>query len=144
MFIEWNDTYNINVAEVDQQHQRLFDLINELHEAMTESRVQPEATTTVHELTTMTDVLEELMDYTSYHFSTEEGHMTTRAYPEYGVHKSAHGQFIERVQALQRDFDSGRALHSMEIAEFIRDWWQRHILVVDKKLGVFLNEKGLT
>ena len=144
MFIQWDDTYSINVAKVDQQHQRLFELINELHTAVTKSRVQPETTTVVRELATMATVLSELMDYTSDHFSTEENYMVTHAYPEYDVHRIAHGRFTERVQAFQRDFDDGRALRSMEIVEFIKDWWQRHILVVDKKLGVFLNEKGQT
>jgi len=98
----------------------------------------------VHEMATMADVLEELMDYTSYHFLTEENYMVEYAYPEYDVQRTAHGQFIERVEAFQRDFDNGRAVHSMEIVEFIRDWWLSHILVLDKTLGVFLTEKGLT
>ena len=142
--VQWNDTYSINVAEVDRQHQQLFDLINELHEAMTEGRVRHTMATVVHELDTMATVLKELMDYTSYHFSTEEGYMVEHAYPERDVHKAAHAVFIERVQAFQQDFDGGQALYSVEIVEFIRDWWRSHILVVDKKLGAFLNERGLT
>ena len=143
-FVQWNDTYSINVAEVDRQHQQLFDLINELHEAMMEERTRHTMATVVHELDTMATVLKELMDYTSYHFSTEENYMVEHAYPECDVHKAAHSQFIERVQAFKQDFDGGQALHSVEIVEFIRDWWRSHILVVDKKLGAFLNEKGLT
>ena len=144
MFIQWNDTYSINVTKVDQQHRRLFDLINELHSAVMEGRGQPQTTTVAGELATMATVLRELIGYTSDHFVMEEGYMVTHAYPEYDVHKTAHGQFTERVQAFQRDFDDGRAVRSMEIVEFIKEWWQRHILVVDKKLGVFLNEKGQT
>lgn len=143
-FIEWNDDYSINLAEVDRQHQQLFNLINELHEAMMAGRIECTMTTVVHELATMVTVLKELMNYTSYHFSTEENYMVAHAYPECDAHRGAHRQFVERVQAFKRDFDDGQALHPVEIVEFIRDWWRSHILVVDKKLGAFLNEKGLT
>ena len=143
-FVQWSDAYSINVAEVDRQHQQLFDLINELHEAMTEARIERTMTTVVRELGTMATVLRELMDYTSRHFSMEQNHMVAHGYPEYAAHKNAHMQFTERVQAFKRDFDGGQALRSMEIVEFIGDWWQRHIIGVDKKLGAFLNEKGLT
>ena len=67
-FIEWNDDYSINLAEVDRQHQQLFNLINELHEAMMAGRIECTMTTVVHELATMVTVLKELMNYTSYHF----------------------------------------------------------------------------
>jgi len=143
-FIEWNDDYRITFAELDEQHRQLFDLINKMYEAMMAGRSERTMTTVVHEMATMADVLEELMDYTSYHFLTEENYMVEYAYPEYDVQRTAHGQFIERVEAFQRDFDNGRAVHSMEIVEFIRDWWLSHILVLDKTLGVFLTEKGLT
>ena len=31
--LEWNESFSVNVAELDQQHQKLFDLINLLYEA---------------------------------------------------------------------------------------------------------------
>ena len=36
-FVEWSDEkYAIGVARVDEQHRRLFELLNELHDAMQE------------------------------------------------------------------------------------------------------------
>lgn len=142
-FIQWSEEYSVNVAEVDEQHRRLFDLINELHEAMADTRAQYTMATVVHEVETIGTVLNEMMDYVSYHFSMEENHMVAHGYPEYAVHYTAHRQFNAKVKAFMRGFDDGKAIFSAEIVEFIRDWWRRHILVVDKRLGVFLNEKGL-
>lgn len=143
-FVQWDDAYSINVTEVDRQHQQLFDLINELHEAMTDGRARHTVAAVVHEMQTMATTLKQLMDYTSYHFSTEETYMVEHAYPERDEHMAAHAHFIERVHAFKQDFDCGEALHPVEIVEVIRDWWQSHILVVDKRLGAFLNERGLT
>ena len=36
--IEWNDEYSVKVKEIDQQHMKLVNLINELHLAMKEAR----------------------------------------------------------------------------------------------------------
>jgi hemerythrin len=32
--IEWADALSVNVKEIDDQHKRLIDLINNLHDAM--------------------------------------------------------------------------------------------------------------
>ena len=163
-FIRWNDFYGINVAEIDQQHQRLFDLINELyeahhgpdnchdpgpgspdHRAAANPRGQPETVgSVVDELETMLAVLDELIDYTTYHFSAEEEHMVAYGYPVHGPHKAAHNHFVEKIQAFRRDFDEGRAVQPMEILHFLAGWLKQHILGTDKALGKFLNKKGMT
>ena len=143
MFFEWDDSYSVGVAKIDRQHRRLIGLINELYEAMQQGHGPNTLTSTVNELETMVSVLDELMDYSYYHFSTEEEYMIEYAYPEYDEHKRAHGRFVERIQAFKRDFDEGKALLSMEIVQFLQDWWKKHIVDVDKKYGPFFNEKGL-
>ena len=32
--VKWNDSYSVQNVAMDKQHQHLFDLINELHDAM--------------------------------------------------------------------------------------------------------------
>lgn len=143
-FFEWDESYSVKVQEIDRQHQRLIELINQLHEAMKEGNRRKTMASAVDELDTMAAVLDELKDYASHHFSTEEGYMLEYGYPEYAPHKELHGQFADRVQTFQQDFNQGQALFSVEILEFIKDWWRQHILNVDKKYAPFFNEKGLT
>ena len=33
-FFEWNDTYSVQVREIDSQHKKLFEITNHFHEAM--------------------------------------------------------------------------------------------------------------
>ena len=71
-FIDWADSYSVNVAEMDKQHQQLVSLINELHRAMMAARVESTLETVADEVASMGKTLQELIDYTSYHFATEE------------------------------------------------------------------------
>jgi hemerythrin len=142
-FFEWNSIYSVNVREVDQQHRRLIDLINELHEAMTEDCEQHTFASAVNEVDALGSMLEGLMDYAAHHFTTEETLMRQHDYPGYEAHSKAHSDFVDRVNRYKRDFEEGRALPSTKLVQFAKDWLTGHIQAVDKRLGVFLNEKGI-
>ena len=143
-FCEWDDSYSIKVPEADEQHQRLFDLINQLHEGMTDNDGRATTEAAVDEMGTIAAVLDELIRYTSYHFSTEEKYMLDRAYPAYASHKAAHGHFIERVRTFKRDYEEGRSLRSIEIIQFLKDWLENHIRTMDREFGTFVNKEGQT
>ena len=36
--MEWDDSFSVKVAEIDSQHQKLFELINSLYDAMKEGK----------------------------------------------------------------------------------------------------------
>jgi hemerythrin len=139
VFCEWDDSYSVEVPEADQQHRWLFALINELHEATTNTGREATIDSTVDEMGTIAAVLDELMRYTVHHFSTEESYMLACAYPERAVHQAAHQHFVERVRSFKRDFDNGEAVCSVAIIHFLRDWLDNHIRTLDKQLGVFLS-----
>jgi hemerythrin len=42
----WNDSYSVKVAMCDQQHKKLFEIINELAEAMRQGKGQQAVTKT--------------------------------------------------------------------------------------------------
>ena len=133
MLFEWDQKYSVNVREIDQQHMKLFELINELHEAMRVGQGRE----------VMSQTLQGLVDYTKYHFSTEERYMTLYGYPEYANHKSEHRVFVDKVLEFQREFESGSLLLSLEVMDFLKNWLSRHILVNDKKYAPLFNDKGL-
>jgi hemerythrin len=140
-FCEWDHSYSVSVPEADRQHQRLFGLINQLHESMTKTQQEATVDSAIDELDTIESVLGDLVDYTEHHFSTEETYMLEHAYPAYAAHKVAHEHFVERVRAFQRDFEQGGALCSIEIIRFLKDWLENHIRTRDKELGAFLSAR---
>ncbi len=131
--IKWNNELETKIEEIDSQHKKLIQIINKLYTAMLEKKAK----------NILKDIIGELIDYTKYHFSTEENYMEKYNYPGYLNHKSQHGFFVRKVNEFQEKFKSGSATLSIEILNFLKDWLVNHIKVVDKELGKFLIEKGV-
>jgi hemerythrin len=88
-------------------------------------------------------VLQELIQYVNTHFKTEEDYMVKYSYPEYEAHRYEHEKLTDEIKRFYEDFNAGRALLTIQIMNFLRNWLMDHIVVKDKKFGKFLNEKGM-
>ena len=131
--MKWNNELSVNIKEIDDQHKRLIDLINILHDAML-ARKGKEA---------LGNTLDELAAYTVYHFSTEEKYMKRYNYPDYLVHKNQHDAFINKIESVGKEFQEGKLGISIELMNFLRDWVKNHILVSDKKYSELFTQNGL-
>jgi hemerythrin-like metal-binding protein len=125
--------FSVGVNEIDNQHKKLIDLINQLNDAMHAGKGAE----------ILGKVLSELVNYTVYHFNYEESLMAQHHYDDTPAHKLEHKKFIETVGAFKQKFDSGNAVISVEIMNFLRDWLTNHIMKTDKKLGQGLVKAGV-
>lgn len=124
----WEARFETGIREIDDQHKRLIWLINDLHEAMKEGRGRE----------TISFILAKLLDYSIYHFRTEEGLMEGSDYPFSAEHIKQHAEFILKVQDLSKRFDSGEFMITVETNEFLKEWLTGHILGTDKEMAPFL------
>lgn len=131
--ISWNESLSVNVQEIDQQHQKLIGMINELYDAMKEGKGN----------TVLDKVITELIDYTTSHFTTEEKYFEKYSYPRAASHKLEHADFIKKVSSFQEQYRAGQTGLSIEIITFLSNWLKNHIQIVDKQYTPFFNEKGL-
>jgi hemerythrin len=132
-YLEWSEDLRVGVADVDQQHQRLVAMVNELHTAMREG----------HGKDILGSIIAGLVDYTVVHFSTEERYFDAFVYPDTAAHEAQHEGFVERVADFQRGFDEGRLMLSIDVLDFLSTWLVEHIMVSDRAFGPFLNERGV-
>ena len=132
--IQWSSAVSVNVKKFDDQHKKLVDLVNQLHDAMKVG--QGSAVLGV--------VLQSLISYTGTHFADEEQMMKAHAYPDFAKHKAEHDKLVSQVLELQGKFQNGTAMITMNVLTFLKDWLVTHIQGEDKKYGVFFNAKGLT
>jgi hemerythrin len=89
--VSWNEFYRVKVGRCDEDHKKLFSLINTWHDAMSTGR----GTVVVRQ------VVKKLADYTQYHFSAEEAMMEKTKHPALPAHRLPHREFSSQVKQFQ-------------------------------------------
>lgn len=131
--IDWSPTYSVKVKKFDDQHKKLVDMINQLHDAMKSGQGN----------TMIGVVLQSLVAYTGSHFADEIKQMQAHGYPDLVKHQAEHEKFVKQVVDFQKKFQDGSAMLTMSVLSFLKDWLVKHIQGEDKKYGPFLNSKGV-
>ncbi len=128
-FFEWTPAYATGNEEIDYQHQNLFNMANNVHDMMSSGA----------EMRLAVDIFfEQLIQYTDYHFTTEEKLMQETHFGEYTQHKAMHDALRKQVIDFQKKFKSGEVDISTELMEFLKSWLTNHIQHTDTKLGKHL------
>ncbi|HEY3307898.1 MAG TPA: bacteriohemerythrin [Desulfuromonadaceae bacterium] len=131
--LEWDASFSTSVSRFDEQHKRLFGMVNELHDAMQQKRSKE----------AIGRILNGLAEYTVSHFAEEERSFSQTNYPEETQHKQLHKKLVDQVVELQGKFKSGETLLTQDVITFLQDWLVNHIKGVDKKYGQHLNKNGI-
>jgi diguanylate cyclase (GGDEF)-like protein/hemerythrin-like metal-binding protein/PAS domain S-box-containing protein len=126
-FFYWNKNFEIGIPEVDRQHRRLVDLINELGTSVVDGAKLPQIQALIYQL----------LEYASDHFSEEELLLDASALPneEKIRHKKAHTGFVQKVQEIAQRHDIIQIEVAEEILDFLTTWLISHILGADIKLA---------
>ncbi len=132
--IKWSDSYSVGVKQIDEQHQKLVDLINRLFDAMSLGKGRE----------VMASVFEELRKYTTNHFFTEEKLMFVYGYSNYEEHKHIHEDLLKQVSELKQKFEKGELKITLEVIDFLKAWLINHIQKEDQQYRQHFAEKGLT
>ncbi|OHD55535.1 MAG: hypothetical protein A2Y33_00830 [Spirochaetes bacterium GWF1_51_8] len=132
-FVEWKDELSVGVQSIDAQHKNLLGIINELHDAMQHGKGKD----------ALFSVFEKMSQYADEHFTYEEKILTDHNYPLLAGQKAQHEEFTRKAEEFKEGFDSGRALISVSVLDFLRDWWVSHIAQSDKKYASFLEGKDV-
>ena len=125
----WDNRFNTDVDMVDTQHHKLVDLINQLGAISAHQRSSGELGT----------ILNELANYTVYHFDTEQKLM--QHYQIDAAHQVAHikahqhftAQVTQAAKILLGSTDVSRQLVA-PLLKYLTNWLVQHILGLDKRM----------
>jgi len=127
-FISWKEEYSVRVPEIDTQHRRLLEIINEMHEAMLMGG-KPDA---------LKAVLDDLVVYTRHHFRYEEQLMAGAGYQGLAEHQRKHRAMVTQVERFTSEITLGKASVSLKLMTFLKDWLTHHIMETDQRYSGFL------
>jgi hemerythrin len=132
-FIEWEEDFQLGIKQFDDHHKHLVILINKIYDDYT-----AEAPSDI-----VGSVLDELIDYATYHFSAEENWMEEQNYPHFDKHKEEHDRFSTIVLEMQKEYSQAKLNISIDILMFLKNWLSEHILVTDAEYGRYVATKGI-
>ena len=116
--MKWSDKLATGVAEIDEQHQALFQWFAQLESAAADQRMM-----------TAAYALTRLNQYTRSHFAAEEALMARHAYPALEAHRAEHEAFRKQLQELQT-LATTQDISAATIV-LLREWLVKHIMVSD-------------
>jgi hemerythrin len=131
--ISWTPSMSVGIADIDDQHKKLIDLINQLHDAMRAGKGRLEILPT----------LESLVSYAETHFTAEEKVMERIGFPDLARHKVIHKNLTQRVQETLAQASQNQAGLSIQVINFLKDWLSNHILGEDIRYKPFAAQKGI-
>lgn len=133
VIMSWKDSYSVGIAEIDRQHKKLIDLINQLNNAMAAGKGKKETG----------KILGDLIAYCASHFAVEEKLFDQHNYPDAQEHKTKHKKMVGKVLAMQKDFQAGKMTITFDVMDFLHQWLDKHILGTDKKYSHYFKSKGV-
>lgn len=113
--MEWNESYNIGIDVIDNQHRQILDYINALEQVKSTG-----------DRDRIKEVLEDLIDYTQSHFSFEENLLEQVSYQYLPSHRGIHELFVKRLNDYRLKFEKGESIENY-LYRLLSKWLINHI-----------------
>jgi hemerythrin len=125
---KWSDAFLTGIEEVDSQHYRLVDLINQYGDLIANNDVDTEVIDTLYK---------KLVEYTQYHFKEEEEIMSSYHldHRHLSSHKEAHRQFLNEISTIYSNVSNQDVGSATSLLSLLIHWLAFHILGKDVEMS---------
>ena len=124
----WSDELLTGDAHVDLQHRTLFQMVEELGDAIAEGRDDA----------VLTDTLFAVLLYAGEHFRDEEALMERIGYPGLDAQRRMHLMFASDAGKMAQAYAERRAVEAQVLYDHLSDWLDNHVRTQDMALARFL------
>lgn len=124
--IKWTPDLSLDHPLIDEQHQKLFDIVNLLIKDVDINQESIKKT------------LIDLKTYSELHFAEEEAILTEKNYPGLEDHKFEHRFFIRRITSFCKEVVDENNSLSEKMLEFLVDWIKHHTFEEDQDYKKYL------
>lgn len=128
---EMKPEYYVGIEMIDKEHEQLFAYAKEAYEVLHEDF-------TPDKYDNISNILQELREYTKKHFADEEAYMESIQYKRMFTQKTQHQMFIDKLNEFDLEHLNDEENQDEQIANilnFLTDWLINHILNVDGMIG---------
>lgn len=129
VFIEWSPLYDTKHKIIDEQHRELVNIINDLYLSTIDNKSNKNEA--------FIKAAKRCIDYTDYHFKTEEKIMDIINYSDAENHKAMHKDFYNEVVKQISRYQEGQPFVANKLVKYLKDWLLEHIAFRDK---IFVEE----
>jgi len=123
VFFPWSDKMSVKSEEIDQQHKKLVTILNELYQAFMNKEHKEK----------IGSIIEQLSDYTKYHFITEEKYFALFDFYDKESHIQEHYDFKKKIDEFNIKYQEQRGTLTYDVMNFLRNWLNKHIMETDQK-----------
>lgn len=126
---EFKEEYKTGINFIDEQHKVLFEIADRTYTLLKNDF-------TIDKYDKIVTLLEELQNYTAFHFTAEEEYMKKINYKRMFTQKIEHDAFIKKLNDIDLStIDENQDEYIVSILQFLNDWLTGHILENDKLIG---------
>lgn len=126
---EMKPEYYTGIKSIDEEHTKLFAIANECYDLLTNQFIEDK-------YDYILKVINDLKEYTKYHFNNEEEYMNSIGYKRILSQKVSHNEFTEKINSINSDhIDENQKDALLELLEFLTTWLVDHILKQDTLIG---------
>ncbi len=129
--IQWKSEYSVGVDDIDAQHQRLISIINRLAQTRDEAMTSDE----------LFAILSDLVDYSDYHFRTEDNYMMENEYPLFLSHRKEHLAYMKKMGSMVQSHKNKKPGLFEEMLSYLSQWWQTHITESDLRYARYIQAR---
>ncbi|PVV11285.1 MAG: hypothetical protein B6D77_07065 [gamma proteobacterium symbiont of Ctena orbiculata] len=134
-FLSWRDDWYLGIDEIDQQHLRLVELVNQTADLINAAGSGSAGNGGGMEL-----VLQ-LQEETRQHFRDEEAFMRAHDYPHVTRHHREHALLQAELKDLIREIEEGKRGFDIETLTSLKYWLIDHVIESDLDIARYLNAK---
>jgi hemerythrin len=129
----WLDKYSVYVEEIDNQHKKLIEIINNLLDALQAKKRDEQ----------LVLIMNQIFVYKTNHFNTEEKYFHLFNFAGAAEHELAHQYFRNKIREIQERNLQNTMNLAFELVDFLEDWLIDHMLSMDQKYVKCFKDHGL-